>query len=92
MINKKASWKLPYIDRRVHTQLTATRKQLRLRTRNSVISHAIIGRTIHIYNGQKYIAVIVKKEMVGHKIGEMSITKVLGFKPKKGKKVHKKGR
>ena len=68
------------------------RKPLRLRVRNSIIPHAIIGRTIHIYNGQKYIPVMVKREMVGHKIGEMSITKVLGFKPKKGKKVQKKGR
>ena len=92
MINKKASWKLPYIDRRVQTQLTTARKPLKLRVRNSIIPHAIIGRTLHVYNGQKYIPVMVKREMVGHKIGEMSITKVLGFKPKKGKKVQKKGR
>lgn len=36
--------------------------------------------------------ITVKKEMVGHKTGELSITKHLGYRTKKSKKTHKKNR
>jgi len=92
MINKRASWKLPYVDGRFRKQKTARKKIIRLRVRNSVIAAAAVGKTLYIYNGNKYLPVVIKKEMVGHKIGEMSITKALGFKPKKSKKIQKKAK
>jgi ribosomal protein S19 len=46
----------------------------------------LIGKTISIYNGQTFVKIQIKKEMLGLKLGELSISKVLGFMQKKTKK------
>lgn len=46
--------------------------------RNSVINSFLIDKRLRVYNGQKYISFVVKKNMLGKKIGEFSMTKVLG--------------
>jgi len=48
-----------------------------------------IGRSFYVYNGQKYIQVIYKKEMAGHKLGAFAPTKTIGQVPKSGKKKKK---
>lgn len=45
-----------------------------------------IGRSFYVYNGQKYVQVIYKKEMVGFKLGCFALTKVIGHVPKAIKK------
>lgn len=50
------------------------------------------GRSFYVYNGQKYIQVIYKKEMVGFKLGSFSLSKVIGYQPKSTKKKKQKKR
>jgi len=35
----------------------------------------MIGHTIAVYNGQKFIPVFISENMVGHKLGEFSPTR-----------------
>merc|ERR1711862_645960 len=42
--------------------------------RNMVIVPEMIGSVVGVYNGKQYISVEVKPEMVGHYLGEFSIT------------------
>jgi len=43
--------------------------------RSCTILPSFVGHTINVYNGKKHIAVYVKSEMVGHKLGEFSPTR-----------------
>ena len=44
-------------------------------SRASMISHDFVGHTIAVHNGNKFIPVFVTENMVGHKLGEFSLTR-----------------
>ena len=44
--------------------------------RHSMISPDFVGHTIAVHNGNKFIPVYVTENMVGHKLGEFSPTRV----------------
>lgn len=44
--------------------------------RRSQISPEMVGFTFGVYNGKKHIEVLVSEEMVGHRLGEFSPTKI----------------
>jgi small subunit ribosomal protein S19 len=44
-------------------------------SRRSTILPQFVGLTFGVYNGQKFIPVLVSEEMVGHKFGEFSPTR-----------------
>jgi small subunit ribosomal protein S19 len=46
--------------------------------RQTVISKPMVGFRLKVYNGKLKVPVYVTSKMVGHKLGEFSITKVLG--------------
>ncbi|MBN2347908.1 MAG: 30S ribosomal protein S19 [Bacteroidales bacterium] len=45
-------------------------------SRRSVISPDFVGHTIAVHNGNKFIPVYVTENMVGHKLGEFSPTRI----------------
>ena len=49
-------------------------KVLRTHSRNMVILPEMIGITIKVYNGQEFIDVNINEKMIGHYLGEYSIT------------------
>ena len=59
-------------------------------SRKSTIIPDMIGITIFIHNGKKFIKVIIKENMLGHKLGELAPTRSLKanhkIDPKKVKK------
>jgi len=63
-------------------------KVLKIRSRESVIFPALINRSFGVYNGIKFLRVIIKKSMVGHKFGEFAFTrrKHIYKSKRKGKK------
>ena len=59
-------------------------------SRRSTILPDFIGHTIAVHNGKKFIPVYVTENMVGHKLGEFSPTRV--FKGHQGKAAESKGK
>ena len=53
-------------------------------SRSSMIIPDFVGVTISVYNGKSFIPVYVTEDMVGHKLGEFSPTRV--FKGHSGDK------
>ncbi len=53
-------------------------------SRASMISPDFVGQTIAVYNGKTFVPVYVTENMVGHKLGEFSPTRV--FRGHSGKK------
>lgn len=46
--------------------------------RNSLISNVFVDKTLRIYNGSSVKSFLIRSGMLGKKLGEFSITKVLG--------------
>ena len=52
------------------------KKVIRSWSRRSTISPEMVGHTIAVHNGKKFIPVYITENMVGHKLGEFSPTRV----------------
>jgi len=70
----------PYIDERLEKrvdELNRTRQKKVLKTwaRRSTIFPQFVGLTFGVYNGHKFIPVLVTENMIGHKFGEFAPTR-----------------
>lgn len=90
----RSKWKGPFFDYSLLQKYRILLKKksknkyafkINLPSRNSTILPQFIGLKFNIYNGKKYMPLIISEEMVGHKIGEFVPTRT-NFKPKKNKK------
>ncbi|MDP7552123.1 MAG: 30S ribosomal protein S19 [Nitrospinaceae bacterium] len=52
------------------------RKIVKTWSRRSTISPDFVGHTIAVHNGKKFIPVFITENMVGHKLGEFSPTRL----------------
>ena len=52
------------------------KKVIRTWSRRSTISPEMVGHTIAVHNGKKFIPVYITENMVGHKLGEFSFTRI----------------
>src|SRR5437868_10171414 len=76
----RSTKKGPFIDgyllRRVEDLNSRNEKKvLRTWSRRSTIIPEMVGHTIAVHNGKKFIPVYVTENMVGHKLGEFSFTR-----------------
>ena len=82
----------PFIDFRLEKKvldLIESKKKVVIKTwsRSSTITPDFVGQTIAVHNGNKFIPVYVTENMVGHKLGELSPTRIFrGHAGNKGKK------
>jgi len=51
-----------------------TGRPIRTHARDMVILPEMIGKSIHVFNGQEFIEVRMNEKMVGHYLGEYAIT------------------
>jgi len=54
---------------------TGDRKVIKTWSRRSVIFPEMVGLTIAVHNGRKFLPIFVTENMVGHKLGEFSPTR-----------------
>ena len=66
------------------------RRVIKTWSRRSTITPDMVGLTMAVHNGIKFIPVYVTENMVGHKLGEFASTRT--FRGHTGKKVEKAGR
>lgn len=81
----------PYIDAGLIAKiekLDANRKKEPIKTwaRRSTISPEFVGHTFLVHNGKTHVNVYVSEEMVGHKLGEFSLTRLFRGHGNKGNK------
>tara|TARA_R110002111_G_scaffold110751_1_gene170454 strand:- start:279 stop:548 length:270 start_codon:yes stop_codon:yes gene_type:complete len=51
------------------------RKPIQTWSRRSTITPDFVGHTFNVHNGKTFITVYVTENMVGHKLGEFSLTR-----------------
>ena len=71
----------PFVDEKLLAKVQETknrgdRKPIKTWSRRSTILPDFVGVSVSIYNGRKFIPVFITENMVGHKLGEFSPTRV----------------
>ena len=73
---KKGAFVDAYLQTRVEQMNSRNEKKvLRTWSRRSTIIPEMVGHTIAVHNGKKFIPVYITENMVGHKLGEFSFTR-----------------
>lgn len=77
----RSTKKGPYIDEKLMKKVqmmikSGEKKPIKTWSRRSTIAPEFVGVTMSVYNGKKFIPVYVTENMVGHKLGEFSPTRV----------------
>ncbi|MDR3177237.1 MAG: 30S ribosomal protein S19 [Desulfovibrio sp.] len=70
----------PFIDSHLLRKVEAAnsnndRRIIKTWSRRSTVLPEMVGLTFAVHNGKKFIPVFVTENMVGHKLGEFSITR-----------------
>lgn len=70
----------PFVDdhlrRKIETMNNAREKRvLKTWSRRSMVIPDMVGHTIAVHNGRKFIPVFITENMVGHKLGEFAPTR-----------------
>ena len=73
----------PYVFPRLLTKVQKLNKEgkkevIKTWSRRSTIFPDFIGHTFAVHNGKDFIPVYVTEDMVGHKLGEFSLTRKCG--------------
>ena len=63
------------------------KKVIKTWSRRSTVIPEMVGLTVAVHNGNKFIPIYLSENMVGHKLGEFSLTRT--FRGHSGKKVEK---
>ena len=76
----RSTKKGPFIDSHVLAKIEGLnnrneKKVVRTWSRRSTIIPEMVGHTLAVHNGKKFIPVYVPKNRVGHKLGEFSFTR-----------------
>jgi small subunit ribosomal protein S19 len=73
---KKGAFVDGYLLTRVEAMNTRNEKKvLRTWSRRSTVVPEMVGHTIAVHNGKKFVPVYVTENMVGHKLGEFAATR-----------------
>lgn len=69
----------PHVDERLLKKIEGKKPQetgvIKTWSRASHISPEMVGFTFGVHNGKEHIEVLINEDMVGHKLGEFSLTK-----------------
>ncbi|CCB87247.1 MULTISPECIES: 30S ribosomal protein S19 [Parachlamydia] len=79
---KKGPFVAHHLKKKVEDQNNAgTKKSIKTWSRSSMIVPEMIGHTFEVHNGRKFISVFVSENMVGHRLGEFSPTRLFKGHP-----------
>ena len=70
----------PFVDQQLMKKVDAARasndkRPIKTWSRRSTVLPDFIGLTIAVHNGKQHIPVFISENMVGHKLGEFSLTR-----------------
>ena len=71
----------PFIEKSLYKKVleisrSGERKMIKTYSRCSTIIPEMVGTTISVYNGKTWVPVYITENLVGHKLGEFSPTRI----------------
>jgi small subunit ribosomal protein S19 len=85
----RSSKKGPFVDEKLYIKVMTlnerkAKQPIKTWARACTIIPEFVGHTFEVHNGNKFLKVFVQEDMVGHKLGEFSPTRI--FRGHSGKK------
>ena len=80
----------PLLEKLQAMEAKGDKQVIKTWSRRSTIIPDMVGHTIAVHNGMKFIPVYVTENMVGHKLGEFAMTRT--FRGHAGTKAEKRAR
>ena len=76
----RSVWRGPFVDRYLLKKADESRangrgEMIKIWSRRSTILPQFVGLTFGVYNGHKFLPVMVTENMIGHKFGEFAPTR-----------------
>ena len=76
----RSVWKGPFVDgyllkKAENSRASGRSEIIKTWSRRSTVLPQFVGLTFGVYNGRKFIPVLVTEDMIGHKLGEFSPTR-----------------
>ena len=76
----RSTIKGPYVDERLSTKVermknTGKKEPIKTWARSSQIPPEFVGYTFSVHNGKVFKDVFITEDMVGHRLGEISLTR-----------------
>ncbi len=70
----------PFVDQHLFKKVldavaTNNKRPIKTWSRRSMILPEMVGLTIAVHNGRQHVPVLINENMVGHKLGEFSLTR-----------------
>lgn len=70
----------PFVDHHLYKKVqdaveTNNKRPIKTWSRRSMVIPDMVGLTIAIHNGRQHVPVLINENMVGHKLGEFSMTR-----------------
>ena len=78
---------IPLLEKIEVMNRDGVRKVVKTWSRRSTVVPEMIGHTIAVHNGKKFVPVYVSENMVGHKLGEFAPTRLFRGHTGRGEKV-----
>ena len=81
----------PFIDAHLMKKIAVMNEKNEKRvtqtwSRRSTVTPEMVGHTIAVHNGKKFVPVFITENMVGHKLGEFAPTRIFHGHPAKSEK------
>ena len=78
----------PFVDHHLQDKVAkmneaGMKRTIKTWSRRSMIVPEMVGHTFDVHNGKKFISVFVSENMVGHRLGEFSPTRIFKGHTKK---------
>ncbi|MCX6783985.1 MAG: 30S ribosomal protein S19 [candidate division WWE3 bacterium] len=85
----RSAAKGPYVDEKLQAKVIKAKNEgnkavIKTWSRRSSISPEMVSLTFGVHNGRTHVPVFVTEAMVGHKLGEFSLTRTFRGHSKKG--------
>jgi small subunit ribosomal protein S19 len=70
----------PFVDHHLYKKVqdaveTNNKRPIKTWSRRSMVIPDMVGLTIAVHNGRQHVPVLINENMVGHKLGEFSLTR-----------------
>ncbi|PYV14226.1 MAG: 30S ribosomal protein S19 [Acidobacteria bacterium] len=74
---KKGAFVDEHLDRKIQAvSASGSRSVIKTWSRRSTITPDMVGHTIAVHNGKKFIPIYISESMVSHKLGEFAPTRI----------------
>lgn len=62
------------VEKKLLETLRETKKDVKTHCRDMIIIPEMVGRTVRVHNGKDWVPIMLMTEMLGHRLGEYSMT------------------